>query len=52
VKATIAQHFPDEYTALQGDRGRLKLAVDHLEHQVSNWSSRCKSLQTIASKLR
>jgi hypothetical protein len=52
VKATIAQHFADEWSALSSDRGRLKLAIDHLDHQVSNWSSRCKSLQTIASKLR
>jgi hypothetical protein len=52
VKLKIASQFADEWTALEHERSRLKLAVEHFEHQVGNWASRCRSLQTIAGKLR
>jgi hypothetical protein len=52
VKLKIASQFHDEWSSLENDRSRLKLTVEHFEHQVGNWASRCRSLQTIASKLR
>jgi outer membrane murein-binding lipoprotein Lpp len=52
VLSRMASIYTDEWEQLGSDRRSLDLAVKHLEHQVDNWSSRCRSLQTIASKLR
>jgi hypothetical protein len=52
VLAKCATLFEDEWPRLQHEARKLELAVRHLDHQVANWASRCKSLQVMAGKLR
>jgi hypothetical protein len=52
IVAQCATMFADEWTKLQADRKRHKLTVDHIEHLVDCWRSRCKSLQTMVAKVR
>jgi len=52
VESKMASLHPDEYESIRVERRRLELTAKRAEHEVENWSSRCRSLQTIASKLR
>jgi len=52
VVAQCATMFPDEWTRIQVDRRQHKLTVSHLEHLVTCWTSRCRSLQTMVAKVR
>lgn len=52
VLSKMAALFGDEWKSLALARRSLDLTVKALEHQVDNWASRCRTLQTIASKLR
>lgn len=52
VVAQCATMYPDEWSRLQVERRQHKLTVSHLEHLVTCWTSRCRSLQTMVSKVR
>jgi hypothetical protein len=52
VVSKMASLFTDEWQSLADERRRLELTDRRLEHQVENWSSRCRSLQAIVNKLR
>ena len=52
VSAQCATMFPDEWMRVQVDRRQHKLTVSHLEHLVTCWNSRCRSLQTMVAKVR
>ena len=52
VESKMASLYPDEYESIRNERRRLELTSRRAENEVEIWSSRCRSLQTIASKLR
>jgi hypothetical protein len=52
VVAKMATLFRDEWEGLSGDRRKFELTVRFYDHQVEVWASRCRTLQTIATKLR
>lgn len=52
VEDMAAIMFPDEYAAQQVKLRRVNLTVKSMEDLVSKWDSRCRSLQTMLSKLR
>lgn len=52
IAARIATLFPKDYLDQEVKRAKMKAMVDSLEGLQDAWSSRCRSLQTIASKLR
>lgn len=52
VTAQCASMFADEWAKIQTDKRQHKLTVDDLEHLVSCWNSRCRSLQTMVAKVR
>jgi hypothetical protein len=52
VTAKIAAVFRDEWQDIADESRRLELAVRHAEHNVSVWSDRSRSLNTLANKLR
>jgi hypothetical protein len=52
VEGKAVELFRDEWQSIHDERRQLELTVRGLEHQTENWASRCRTLQTIASKLR
>ncbi len=52
VESQIAIMFPDEWKAQELRRTKMKAMVDSMQHLSEMWSSKCRSLQTMASKLR
>lgn len=52
VESQIAIMFPDEWKAQEIRRTKMKAMVDSMQHLSEMWSSKCRSLQTMTSKLR
>jgi hypothetical protein len=52
VQARIAVMYPDEWREVEKKRARMKGMRDSIRNLVEVWASRCRSLQTMASKLR
>lgn len=52
IKARAATLHPDEYQAQEVRRASIKATVDSLENLSEQWSSRCRTLQTMLGKLR
>jgi hypothetical protein len=52
VDSRVALLYPDEYKAQEVRRARSKAMVDSMGNLVEVWLSRCRTLQTLASKLR
>ncbi len=52
VESRVSTMYPDEYSAQERKRVRVKSMVDSMQNLSDMWASRCKSLQTILSKQR
>lgn len=52
ISARMAGLFPDEFRAQSERRRRWEMTEKSLEHLVSMWESRCRSLQAMLSKSR
>lgn len=52
IKARMATLWPDEYSAQETRRAKVKATVEALEDLAEQWKSRCRTLQTMMGKLR
>ena len=52
VTAKIAEMYPDEFRDVEIRKKKFELAVEHAGAFSDLWSSKCRSLQTMLSKLR
>lgn len=52
VEAKMADEFPDEVSAQEIRRAKMKGVVEDLEHLVRRWDSKCVDLRTMIETLR
>jgi hypothetical protein len=52
VRGRMMEMYPDELRSQEAGAVKVKGLVDHCEHLVDCWKSRCRTLQQIISQLR
>lgn len=52
VESKMAELYPDEYRTVSMEKIRYEKSVEHAKDLAAQWTSKCKSLNTMLSKMR